>query len=119
MLRARLARVAEIPAGAMAAFTVPGVTWPVLATRLDGEIVATAGVCPHEDVGLADPNALRLAMAARDAVHFLGMPEGALALAEATVYLALAPKSNALYTAYGEAGMGTRPSCLGSVGLAP
>ncbi len=56
-----------------------------------------------EDVGLADPNALRLAMAARDAVHFLGMPEGALALAEATVYLALAPKSNALYTAYGEA----------------
>ncbi len=56
-----------------------------------------------EDVGLADPNALRLAMAARDAVHFLGMPEGALALAEATVYLALAPKSNALYTAYGAA----------------
>lgn len=56
-----------------------------------------------EDVGLADPNALRLAMAARDAVHFLGMPEGALALAEAAVYLALAPKSNALYTAYGEA----------------
>jgi nitrite reductase/ring-hydroxylating ferredoxin subunit len=53
MLRARLARVGEIPAGAMAAFTVPGVTWPVLATRLDGAIVATAGVCPHEDVGLA------------------------------------------------------------------
>ena len=56
-----------------------------------------------EDVGLADPDALRLAMAARDAVHFLGMPEGALALAEAAVYLALAPKSNALYTAYGAA----------------
>ncbi len=56
-----------------------------------------------EDVGLADPNALRLAMAARDAVHFLGMPEGALALAEAAVYLALAPKSNALYTAYAAA----------------
>jgi putative ATPase len=56
-----------------------------------------------EDVGLADPNALRLAMAARDAVHFLGMPEGALALAEATVYLALCPKSNAIYTAYGAA----------------
>jgi putative ATPase len=56
-----------------------------------------------EDVGLADPNALRLAMAARDAVHFLGMPEGALALAEVAVYLALAPKSNALYTAYGAA----------------
>ena len=56
-----------------------------------------------EDVGLADPNALRLALTARDAVHFLGMPEGALALAEAAVYLALAPKSNALYTAYGAA----------------
>ena len=56
-----------------------------------------------EDVGLADPEALRLAMAARDAVHFLGMPEGALALAEAAVFLALAPKSNALYTAYGAA----------------
>lgn len=54
MLRARLARVDEIPAGTMAAFTVPGLTWPVLATRLEGEIVATAGVCPHEDVGLAD-----------------------------------------------------------------
>ncbi len=56
-----------------------------------------------EDVGLADPNALRLALAARDAVHFLGMPEGALALAEAAIYLALAPKSNALYTAYSAA----------------
>lgn len=54
MLRARLARVDEVPVGAMAAFVVPGVTWPVLATRIDGEIVATAGVCPHEDVGLAD-----------------------------------------------------------------
>jgi putative ATPase len=56
-----------------------------------------------EDVGLADPQALVLAMAARDAVHFIGMPEGALALAEITVFLALAPKSNALYVAYGEA----------------
>jgi putative ATPase len=56
-----------------------------------------------EDVGLADPQALVLAMAARDAVHFIGMPEGALALAEITVSLALAPKSNALYVAYGEA----------------
>jgi putative ATPase len=54
-----------------------------------------------EDVGLADPNALSLAVAARDAVDFIGMPEGNLALAEAAVYLALAPKSNALYTAYG------------------
>jgi putative ATPase len=54
-----------------------------------------------EDVGLADPNALSLTVAARDAVDFIGMPEGNLALAEAAVYLALAPKSNALYTAYG------------------
>ena len=53
-----------------------------------------------EDVGLADPNALSLCMAARDAVDFIGMPEGNLALAQAVVYLALAPKSNALYTAY-------------------
>ena len=56
-----------------------------------------------EDVGLADPQALVLAMAAKEAVHFIGMPEGALALSEIAVYLALCPKSNALYTAYGEA----------------
>ena len=56
-----------------------------------------------EDVGLADPQALVLAMAAQQAVHFIGMPEGALALAEVTVYLALAPKSNSLYRAYGAA----------------
>src|SRR5262249_27553845 len=54
-----------------------------------------------EDIGLADPNALALCMAARDAVDFIGMPEGDLALAQAVVYLALAPKSNALYIAYG------------------
>ena len=54
-----------------------------------------------EDIGLADPNALSLCMAARDAVDFIGMPEGNLALAQAVVYLSLAPKSNALYTAYG------------------
>jgi putative ATPase len=56
-----------------------------------------------EDVGLADPQALPLAMAAQQAVHFIGLPEGALALAELVVYLALAPKSNAVYRAYGEA----------------
>ncbi len=55
-----------------------------------------------EDIGLADPNALSLCMAARDAVDFIGMPEGNLALAQAAVYLAIAPKSNALYTAYGQ-----------------
>src|SRR5581483_3274260 len=54
-----------------------------------------------EDIGLADPQALALTMAARDAVDFIGMPEGNLALAQAAVYLALAPKSNALYEAYG------------------
>ncbi len=53
-----------------------------------------------EDVGLADPQALPVAVAAMQAVHFLGMPEGNLALAEAAVYLALAPKSNALYAGY-------------------
>ena len=55
-----------------------------------------------EDIGLADPDALSLCMAARDAVDFIGMPEGNLALAQAVVYLALAPKSNALYTAYSD-----------------
>ncbi len=56
-----------------------------------------------EDVGLADPQALVLAMAAQQAVHFIGLPEGALALAELVVYLAAAPKSNAVYKAYGDA----------------
>ncbi len=56
-----------------------------------------------EDVGLADPDALARTISARDAMHFLGMPEGALALAQAAVYLALAPKSNALYRGYGQA----------------
>jgi putative ATPase len=56
-----------------------------------------------EDVGLADPQALVLAMAAQQAVHFVGLPEGALALAQLVVYLAAAPKSNALYVAYGAA----------------
>jgi putative ATPase len=56
-----------------------------------------------EDVGLADPQALVIAMAAQQAVHFVGMPEGALALAQLVVYLAAAPKSNAVYKAYGEA----------------
>jgi len=56
-----------------------------------------------EDIGLADPRALSLAVAARDAYHFLGSPEGDLALAEAAVYLATAPKSNRIYAAYGQA----------------
>lgn len=56
-----------------------------------------------EDIGLADPQALGLAIAARDAYQMLGSPEGELALAQVVLYLALAPKSNALYVAYGEA----------------
>jgi putative ATPase len=56
-----------------------------------------------EDVGMADPQALVVAVAAQQAVHFVGLPEGALALAELVVYLAAAPKSNALYVAYAEA----------------
>jgi putative ATPase len=56
-----------------------------------------------EDVGLADPRALEIAIAARDAYHFLGTPEGELALAEAAVYLATAPKSNRVYAAWGAA----------------
>src|SRR5436853_2892535 len=56
-----------------------------------------------EDVGLADPRALSVALAAKDAYHFLGSPEGELALAQAVVYLATAPKSNRVYAAYGRA----------------
>ncbi len=54
-----------------------------------------------EDISLADPHALEIAIAARDALDFMGLPEGGLALAHAAVYLAIAPKSNALYMAYG------------------
>jgi putative ATPase len=53
-----------------------------------------------EDVGNADPQALAVAVAAKDAVHFIGMPEGNTALAQAAIYLATAPKSNAIYLAY-------------------
>jgi putative ATPase len=54
-----------------------------------------------EDIGLADPQALALTLHAKEAYDFLGSPEGELALAEAVVYLAAAPKSNRIYTAYG------------------
>jgi len=53
-----------------------------------------------EDIGMADPQALPIAVSAMEAFHFIGLPEGTLALAEAAVYLATAPKSNALYVAY-------------------
>jgi putative ATPase len=56
-----------------------------------------------EDIGLADPHATQLALNAKDAYDFLGSPEGELALAQAVVYLASAPKSNAVYVAFGEA----------------
>jgi putative ATPase len=56
-----------------------------------------------EDVGNADPQALTVAVAAQQAAHFIGMPEGNTALAQAAIYLATAPKSNAVYTAYGRA----------------
>jgi putative ATPase len=56
-----------------------------------------------EDIGLADPQALHIALLSQQAVHFLGLPEGELALAEAATYLACAPKSNATYVAYGRA----------------
>ena len=56
-----------------------------------------------EDIGNADPRALTLALAAKDAYDFLGSPEGELAIAQATLFLALAPKSNAAYVAFNEA----------------
>jgi putative ATPase len=56
-----------------------------------------------EDIGNADPQALTIAVAAKDAVHFIGMPEGNTALAQAAIYLATAPKSNAVYEAYNSA----------------
>ena len=70
-----------------------------------------------EDIGLAEPNALALCMAARDAVDFIGMPEGNLALAQAVVYLALAPKSNALYTAYADVQQDVEATAAESVPL--
>ncbi len=63
-----------------------------------------------EDIGLADPQALVVALAAKDAFDFLGSPEGELALAEACVYLATAPKSNAVYRAFGAATRGAKES---------
>ena len=61
-----------------------------------------------EDIGLADPQALQQAIAAKDAYDFLGSPEGELAIAQAVLYLASAPKSNAVYSAMGSASMAAR-----------
>ena len=70
-----------------------------------------------EDIGLADPRALEITLAARDAYQFLGSPEGELALAEAVVYLAVAPKSNRVYRAWGEAGAAASESPAAPVPL--
>jgi putative ATPase len=61
-----------------------------------------------EDIGNADPRALTIAVAAKDALHFMGMPEGNTALAQAAIYMAAAPKSNAVYRAYGAAAEAAR-----------
>ena len=66
-------------------------------------IVRRLVILAAEDVGLADPQALSIAVAAQQAVHFLGMPEGRIPLAEVTVYLASAPKSNSTYAALNQA----------------
>jgi putative ATPase len=76
-------------------------------------LIVSAG----EDIGMADPNALAVAVAAADAVQFIGMPEGRIPLAEATVYLATAPKSNASYLAIDEAIGDIRAGKFGRVPL--
>jgi len=53
-LRVRVCALADVVDGELRAFAVPGVTWPVIVTRVDGELVAVPGVCPHEDVALWD-----------------------------------------------------------------
>ncbi|HSC27858.1 MAG TPA: replication-associated recombination protein A, partial [Vicinamibacterales bacterium] len=70
-----------------------------------------------EDIGNADPNALAVAVAAKDAVHFIGMPEGNTALAQAAIYLAAAPKSNAVYLAYLDAAAAAREDAAEPVPL--
>ncbi len=70
-----------------------------------------------EDIGNADPQALAMTVAAKDAVHFIGMPEGNTALAQAVLYLATAPKSNAVYMAYNEAAEAARTDFAAPVPL--
>lgn len=81
-----------------------------LARMIDGGedplfIVRRLVILASEDVGLADSRALQVAVAAQQAVHFIGMPEGFFPLAHATLYLALAPKSNSVGRAYGAAAL--------------
>ena len=73
-------------------------------------IVRRMVVFAAEDIGNADPRALQVAVAAQQAVHFVGMPEGRIPLAQAVTYLASAPKSNASYVAIGEAQKEVRAS---------
>lgn len=80
-------------------------------------------ILASEDIGLADPQALQVAVAAHQAVELIGMPEGRIALAEATIYLSLAPKSNRAYQAINQAledlridGLGPIPTALRSTG---
>jgi len=72
-------------------------------------------ILASEDIGLADPQALPLAVSAAQAVSLIGMPEGRIPLAEATVYLALAPKSNAAYLAINEAQAAIREGSAGTI----
>ncbi len=59
-------------------------------------------ILASEDIGNADPNALQVTLNAKEAYHFIGLPEGKLAIAQAVIYLATAPKSNSVYTAYAD-----------------
>ncbi len=70
-----------------------------------------------EDIGNADPQALAISVAAKDAVHFIGMPEGNTALAQAVLYLATAPKSNAVYIAYNDAAQAAKNDVAAPVPL--
>lgn len=72
-------------------------------------------IAASEDIGMADPSALQTAVAAMQAVQFIGMPEGRIPLAQAVVHLATAPKSNAAYVAINEAIADVRAGQLGSV----
>ncbi len=59
-LRVRVCRLADVVPGELRAFPVPGVTWPVIVTYVESELVAVQGVCPHEDVALADGDLVRV-----------------------------------------------------------
>jgi nitrite reductase/ring-hydroxylating ferredoxin subunit len=68
-LRVRVCTTADIVPGALRGFDVPGVTWPVMVTELDGELIAFPGVCPHDDVSLVDYGVLDEGRTVRCRVH--------------------------------------------------